>query len=121
MDNLRFLCSVNNYLINERYNNIKNNIEYKGFEIANIFKFPKMYWFLLVVVYIQASINISFLRINTELIKERFNTTNVISGYISSLNTAIPIVLCPIIGIFIDKIGYRSIIFLSASYFSLMA
>lgn len=118
---ISLLYLLYSYLIEKKYNNIKNNIKYKRFKIINIFNFPNFYWYLLFVIYIQASMNVSFLSINTEMIKERFNTTNVMAGYISSLNTAIPIALCPLIGIFIDKIGYRSIIFLSASYCNLIA
>lgn len=101
--------------------NFEKKIKYEKIKFSNIFLFPKLYWFLLVVLYVQAAINVSFLSINTELIQERFNTTTVLAGYISALNTAIPIVLCPLTGIFIDKIGYRAIILLSASYCTLIA
>ncbi|KAI9268031.1 major facilitator superfamily domain-containing protein [Phascolomyces articulosus] len=79
----------------------------KSFKYKSIMKFPVFFWNVIVIEFNFASVWSSFQTISTDLVQNRFGTTGVLAGYTASASQIMPIVVVPLLGIFIDMFGYR--------------
>ncbi|CAO3585571.1 unnamed protein product [Absidia cylindrospora] len=92
----------------------------KTFRWRSVFKFPQIYWLIIFIEFIFASLWSSFQTIATELIQVHFGSSKVLAGYKASASQVVPIVATPLLGLIMDYFGFRVIIlWLSAVFFIL--
>ncbi|ORZ10781.1 major facilitator superfamily domain-containing protein [Absidia repens] len=83
-------------------------------------EFPHIYWLIIFIEFIFASLWSSFQTIATELIQVHFGSSKVLAGYKASASQVVPIVATPLLGLIMDYFGFRVIIlWLSAVFFIL--
>ena len=79
----------------------------KSFKYRSIMKFPVFFWNVIVIEFIFAAVWSSFQTISTDLVENRFGATSVLAGYTASTSNVVPIVLTPLLGVFMDLFGHR--------------
>ncbi|KAI7848226.1 major facilitator superfamily domain-containing protein [Circinella umbellata] len=80
----------------------KNSFKYKL-----IMKFPVYFWVITVIEFIFAAVWSSFQTISTDLVENQFGAASVLAGYTASTLNVVPIVLTPLLEIFIDLYDHR--------------
>ncbi|KAG2233913.1 hypothetical protein INT48_004401 [Thamnidium elegans] len=93
----------------------------KTFKWRSVFKFPLIFWHIILIEFIYAAVWSSFQTIATDLIKKHFGTTEKLAGYKASASQSIPIVATPILGFIMDFYGLRVIILLISSIFLILS
>lgn len=82
----------------------------KTFKWRSIFKFPAIYWLIILIEFLYAAVWSSFQTISTEFVTMHFHTTGSLAGYQASASQTVPIVATPLLGIVMDMFGLRIII-----------
>ncbi|RIA81959.1 major facilitator superfamily domain-containing protein [Glomus cerebriforme] len=82
------------------------------FDLSDIF-----WWFLVVGILFGASMS-PFLHLSSNIIKHRFDTTDMLAAWDSSVILLLPVILYPFLGLFLDKFGFR---FISITYLLLLS
>lgn len=93
----------------------------KTFKWRSIFKFPLIFWHIILIEFLYAAVWSSFQTIATDLVKSHFGTTDKLAGYKSSASQAVPIVATPILGFIMDFYGFRVFILFLSSCFLLLS
>ncbi|ORZ25650.1 major facilitator superfamily domain-containing protein [Absidia repens] len=93
----------------------------KTFHWRSVFKFPALYWLIILLEFILAAVWSSFQTISTEFVTMHFHTTNVLAGYQASASQTVPIVATPLLGIVMDLFGLRIIILLISTIFLILS
>ncbi|KAI8370001.1 major facilitator superfamily domain-containing protein [Blakeslea trispora] len=93
----------------------------KTFKLRSIFKFPLIFWHIILIEFIYAAVWSSFQTIATDLISKHFGTTNVLAGYKASASQAVPIVATPVLGFIMDFYGCRVLILLISAIFLMLS
>lgn len=93
----------------------------KTFKWRSIFKFPTIFWHIILIEFIYAAVWSSFQTISTDLIIMHFGTTNVLAGYKASASQVVPIVATPILGFIMDYYGCRVVILLGSAVFLILS
>ncbi|KAI8343508.1 major facilitator superfamily domain-containing protein [Chlamydoabsidia padenii] len=93
----------------------------KTFKWRSIFKFPALYWLIILIEFLYAAVWSSFQTISTEFVTMHFHTTNSLAGYQASASQTVPIVATPILGIIMDMFGFRIVILLLSSIFLILS
>ncbi|KAI8347311.1 major facilitator superfamily domain-containing protein [Blakeslea trispora] len=91
----------------------------KTFKIRSVFKFPFIFWHVILIEFIYAAIWASFQTIATDLVSKHFGASSVLAGYKASVSQAVPIVATPVLGLFMEFYGCRVMV-LSVSAIFLM-
>ncbi|CAO3703825.1 unnamed protein product [Rhizopus stolonifer] len=91
------------------------------FKWRSIFKFPTIFWHIILIEFIYAAVWSSFQTISTDLIIMHFGTTNVLAGYKASASQVVPIVATPILGFIMDYYGCRVVILLGSAVFLILS
>ncbi|OMH78668.1 Major facilitator superfamily domain-containing protein 1 [Zancudomyces culisetae] len=90
------------------------------FTFALLFFFPGIFWLLTTESFILGSSWTSFLHINTEYVKLKFGVSDEVAAWNASFAQFLPVFLVPILGVAIDKYGYRvEYVILSSLFFCL--
>ncbi|KAI9016539.1 major facilitator superfamily domain-containing protein [Phycomyces nitens] len=93
----------------------------KTFKWRSVFKFPTIYWHIILIEFIFAAVWSSFQTISTELVLVHFNTSSVLAGYKASASQSIPIVATAVLGVFMDYFGHRISILLISAIFLILS
>lgn len=93
----------------------------KTFKWRSIFKFPLIFWHIILIEFLYAAVWSSFQTIATDLIKSHFGTGDKLAGYKASASQAVPIVATPILGFIMDFYGLRVVILFLSSCFLLLS
>ncbi|CAG8716198.1 3252_t:CDS:2, partial [Funneliformis caledonium] len=79
--------------------------------------FPTIYWIFVLLEFELGSAWTSFLHIHTELVKNRWDCTDEVAAYNSSIAQFLPIFISPFLGYFLDRFGNRSLILIASTAF----
>ncbi|KAG1150933.1 hypothetical protein G6F37_000084 [Rhizopus arrhizus] len=93
----------------------------KTFKWRSIFKFPTIFWHIILIEFIYAAVWSSFQTISTDLVIMHFGTEKVLAGYKASASQVVPIVATPILGLLMDYYGCRVIILLTSAVFLILS
>jgi MFS family permease len=93
----------------------------KTFKWRSIFKFPLIFWHIILIEFIYAAVWSSFQTIATDLIKKHFGAGDKLAGYKSSASQAVPIVATPVLGFVMDYFGCRVVILLISAIFLMVS
>ncbi|KAI8088918.1 major facilitator superfamily domain-containing protein [Halteromyces radiatus] len=93
----------------------------KTFHWRSVFKFPHIFWLIILIEFIYAAVWSAFQTIATELVQVHFGTTSVLAGYKASASQVVPIVATPLLGLFMDFYGFRVVILLISAIFLLLS
>lgn len=93
----------------------------KTFKWRSVFKFPIIYWHIIIIEFIYAAVWSSFQTISTDLIKKHFGSTQKLAGYKASASQTVPIVATPILGFVMDYYGFRCTILLVSAVFLILS
>ncbi|CAI2167413.1 17625_t:CDS:2 [Funneliformis geosporum] len=89
----------------------------KQFNPKKLLIFPAIYWIIVSLEFVLGSVWTSFLTINTELVKIRWNHTDINAAYKSSISQLFPIFISPFLGFFLDRFGNRSLTLVGSAVF----
>ncbi|CAG8456318.1 14922_t:CDS:2 [Funneliformis mosseae] len=89
----------------------------KRFDPKKLLIFPAIYWIIVSLEFVLGSVWTSFLTINTELVKIRWNHTDEIAAYNSNISQLFPIFISPFLGYFLDRFGNRSLTLVVSAVF----
>ncbi|CAO3598459.1 unnamed protein product [Absidia cylindrospora] len=93
----------------------------KTFHWRSIFKFPAIYWLIILIEFLFSAVWSSFQTISTEFVTLHFHTTGSLAGYQASASQVVPIVATPILGLVMDLFGGRVIILLNSAIFLILS
>lgn len=93
----------------------------KTFKWRSIFKFPLIFWHIILIEFIYAAVWSSFQTIATDLIKKHFGAGEKLAGYKASASQSIPIVATPVLGFVMDFYGCRVLILLLSAVFLILS
>ncbi|CAI2176685.1 15838_t:CDS:2 [Funneliformis geosporum] len=87
--------------------------------------FPTIYWIFVLLEFELGSAWTSFLHIHTtnphsyyrELVKNRWNCSDEVAAYNSSMAQFLPIFISPFLGYFLDRFGNRSLFLIASTFF----
>nr|CAG8484545.1 14333_t:CDS:2 [Entrophospora candida] len=86
----------------------------------DIFQLSDLFWWFLVVGLLFGTSMPPFLHLSSNIIKHRFDTTDMLAAWDASIILLIPVILYPFLGLFMDKYGMRLYILISGSAAILM-
>ncbi|CEG75538.1 hypothetical protein RMATCC62417_10563 [Rhizopus microsporus] len=93
----------------------------KTFKWRSIFKFPTIFWHIILIEFIYAAVWSSFQTISTDLVIMHFGSDKVLAGYKASASQVVPIVATPILGFVMDYYGCRVLILLLSAVFLILS
>ncbi|CEG78782.1 Putative Eukaryotic translation initiation factor 3 subunit D [Rhizopus microsporus] len=93
----------------------------KTFKWRSIFKFPTIFWHIILIEFIYAAVWSSFQTISTDLVIMHFGSDKVLAGYKASASQVVPIVATPILGFIMDYYGCRVLILLLSAVFLILS
>ncbi|CAO3651632.1 unnamed protein product [Mucor fragilis] len=93
----------------------------KTFKWRSVFKFPLIFWHIILIEFIYAAVWSSFQTIATDLIQKHFGTEDRLAGYKASASQAVPIVATPVLGFIMDFYGQRVVILLISAIFLILS
>ncbi|CAO3638916.1 unnamed protein product [Cunninghamella echinulata] len=93
----------------------------KTFNWRSVFKFPALFWLIILIEFIYAAVWSSFQTISTDFINVHFHTTSMLAGYQASASQSVPIVATPVLGVVMDIFGCRVIILLLSAVFLILS
>ncbi|CAG8617755.1 553_t:CDS:2, partial [Funneliformis mosseae] len=93
----------------------------KHFDPKILLILPAIYWIIVSLEIVLDSVWTSFLTLNTELIKIRWNLTDEIAAYNSSISQLFPILLSPFLGYLLDRFGNRSLTLIVSAVFLIIS
>ncbi|KAL1915196.1 uncharacterized protein VTP21DRAFT_7472 [Calcarisporiella thermophila] len=86
------------------------------FNIHALLHLPYAYWVLITIQLVMAGLWSSFLHVSTELVQLRYGESQEIAAYNAGVGQAVPIILSPFLGAFIDRFGLRITLVILASF-----
>ncbi|CAJ0844602.1 11994_t:CDS:2 [Entrophospora sp. SA101] len=98
-------------------NEIRKLKQKRTFNYHNLLYFPTLYWIFVLLEFGLGSAWTSFLHIHTELVKKRWNSSDEIAAYNSSVAQFLPIFVSPFLGYLLDRFGKRSIALIVSAVF----
>lgn len=82
----------------------------KTVHVRSVFKFPVYFWHVILIEFLFAAVWSVHQSVATELVQIHFGSTQKLAAYKSSASQAVPIVVTPVLGFFLDFFGHRVII-----------
>ncbi|GBC00504.1 hypothetical protein RclHR1_03880014 [Rhizophagus clarus] len=82
-------------------------VEKKAVHWSAIFDLSDIFWWFLVVGVLFGAAMSPFLHLSSNIIKHRFDTTDILAAWDSSVILLLPVILYPFLGLFLDKFGFR--------------
>ncbi|KAI9498264.1 major facilitator superfamily domain-containing protein [Zychaea mexicana] len=79
----------------------------KTVHVRSLLKFPPYFWHIILIEFIFAAVWTVHQSVATELVQIHFGTTQKLAAYKASVSQVVPIVVTPILGVFIDLVGQR--------------
>ncbi|CAG8439219.1 10108_t:CDS:2 [Funneliformis caledonium] len=99
---------------------IHSVVEKKTVHWNAIFDLSDIFWFFLVVGILFGAAISPFLHLSSNIIKHRFDTTDMFAAWDSSIILLLPVILYPFLGLFLDKYGFRLWICITITYLLLL-
>ncbi|PHZ10137.1 MFS general substrate transporter [Rhizopus microsporus ATCC 52813] len=99
----------------------ESDADLKTFKWRSIFKFPTIFWHIILIEFIYAAVWSSFQTISTDLVIMHFGSDKVLAGYKASASQVVPIVATPILGFIMDYYGCRVLILLLSAVFLILS
>ncbi|KAG9301257.1 hypothetical protein G9A89_012640 [Geosiphon pyriformis] len=90
-------------------------VEKKTMHWSAIFDLSNMFWWYLVVVFLYGTSMVPFLHLSSNIIKHRFDTTDLLASWDASIVLLLPVIIYPFLGLFLDKYGKRCTILVASS------
>ncbi|CAG8556251.1 major facilitator superfamily domain-containing protein [Gigaspora rosea] len=90
-------------------------VENKTVHWNAIFTLSDIFWWLLVVGFLFGSCITPFLHLSSNIIKHRYDTTDLLGSWDASLIMLMPVIVYPFLGLFLDKYGHRLTILIFGS------
>ncbi|KAL1914481.1 uncharacterized protein VTP21DRAFT_8864 [Calcarisporiella thermophila] len=90
----------------------------RSFRLNNVYTLPGRFWMVVWIELLLGGVWTSFLTIATELVQMRYGRKQELAAYNASVGQALPILLTPFVGMFLDKSGLfvPSAIFSSSAF-----
>ncbi|CAG8640364.1 34142_t:CDS:2, partial [Racocetra persica] len=82
-------------------------VENKTVHWNAIFTLSDIFWWSLVVGVLFGSCVIPFLHLSSNIIKHRYDTTDLLASWDASIIMLMPVAVYPFLGLFLDKYGHR--------------
>ncbi|RHZ60411.1 hypothetical protein Glove_353g12 [Diversispora epigaea] len=91
--------------------------EKRSFSPRKLLFLPTIYWIATLLEFTLGSSWTSFLHIHTELVKTRWNDSDKIAAFDSSVAQFLPIFVSPFLGYLLDRFGYRTFALITSTAF----
>ncbi|KAI9301473.1 major facilitator superfamily domain-containing protein [Cunninghamella echinulata] len=93
---------------NDRCHRLQKIKQKKAFQWSKLLYLPHSYWLIVSMEFLLGGGWGCFLHINSELVKFKFGYDNANAAAIASVSQVLPIILMPLLGVFVDKYGRRT-------------
>ncbi|KAI8082845.1 major facilitator superfamily domain-containing protein [Halteromyces radiatus] len=94
--------------------NIQTIKQKKAFHWSKLLYLPHGYWIVVLIEFLLGGSWGTFLHINSELVKFRFGYDNADAAAIASVAQVLPIFFMPLLGVFVDRYGKRTLLMIGS-------
>ncbi|XP_064605895.1 LOW QUALITY PROTEIN: major facilitator superfamily domain-containing protein 1-like [Liolophura sinensis] len=84
-------------------------------KLTDVKRFPLVYWLLVLVIVFFYSSVLPFIADSSKFFQDKYGASKTISAYYSGVVYDVSMVMSPVIGILVDRLGYRGWIMLACS------